>query len=261
MVQQVVGAGAVEIFGRSKAPARARRGHAGSACSLHIHFTVADVYRLFVGTPECLDDLVNGSGIWFVWNPRPLPEYRVEFPIAKKVGDALHGEGMWFVGKDSQLALAIAEFIEQGNNPGIGSGEDIPLASVRFLENCQARGRFLVDFRVVLANGAANQVLHTSSDKLAIGVCLVCREPASREGLVRSGSQVVERIQERPVEVENDGFPCHVDPKLIGYQRLFDVQIGWSALHPGLNPDGCWRNIFHPPVFNGGIIQCWAAAT
>lgn len=202
-------AGVFEFVCGAKPPTCSGRGYAGSTRGFHVDVAVTNVNGLLVRRGQRRDDLVYRGGVRFVGDAEPLAKDGLEFPLTKEMGDAFHGKIVWFVGEYGHLALALGQFVKQLSDALVRRRPHIPLARVGFLENRQAGGRFSVDVGILFADRPAKQIFYAAPDKLAIGIGFVRGEAPLGQRLIRGGRQVVQSIQQSPVEVEDDRGAIH----------------------------------------------------
>ena len=205
MGDEGAGTKGLEFGGWSEAPCDADGEHACGGGGFHVGAGVADEGDGGGREVEGGGDFEGGGWVGFAGDGVALAEGGLKVVGGEVVGDALEGEVVRLVGEDGDGDAGGGEGAEGVVDAGVGFGFEVPAAGVGFLievEDGGDGGGVVLD---VSGEDALDEDVHAVADEGAVGFDGVGGEACGGEGFVGGVGEVVERVEEGTVEVEDGG--------------------------------------------------------
>ena len=197
-----------EQFGDgAEPPAHTDGVHPGMARGEDVDIGVSDEITIRRGGSENLRRFEGPGGVGLALDPVAGTEDHLPRPVGEKGLDTFQGEVVGLVREHAEGHAGGGECVEQRGDAGEGRGGVLPVMGVGLA--------ILQDhlFRLLSLGGAesgrenvADEIEHAVPDEGAVVVGRVQGESPRREQGVPRVGEILQGVEERSVEVENDGF-------------------------------------------------------
>jgi len=193
-----------QLLDRTESPGDPDGAHPGGHRGFHVRAGVAyeeDLRRL---QSERLRDFHSPGRVRLAGNVVALAEDRVEGMPGQVVAYAEFREGLRLVGEHAQLHRLRGERGEEFRHAVVGACGVVPAAAVGGPVECEyALNAILAG--AVLRENALDEHVHAVADKGSVGINRMRRKPCAGEGFVGGIREVLQRVEQGSVEVEDGG--------------------------------------------------------
>jgi len=193
-----------ELLPPAEPPDGARRMHPRQAGGVHVDARVAEEDEPVRRDAERGGDLDRRGGVGLERHARAGAGHKIEAPFPQRGGDVFARAVVGLVREDRETAAAGAQRVEEAGHPGIRFRLRVPPGRVlppHPLHAARDRLRVAVAGR----HGAEDEMLEPVPHEAPVRIRRVAGESRAAEDGVHRIRDVLDGIQERPVEVEEDG--------------------------------------------------------
>ena len=193
----------LQLLDGPEAPRHAAGLDAGVEGRAHVDARVAHVERLLPRDAGLAEDVLDDARVRLRRHPLPLPKHGHEGHAGEEPRDQLARGRLVLVRGDGQPRAPLVEPPEQFGNALVGAAEIGVMPVIIRNKELADTGHFLR--RPPLGwEGPLEQLVDAVAHEIAVGRDVVGGVAEGREGLVGGAGQVVDRVEQRPVQVENN---------------------------------------------------------
>ena len=186
---------------RAEAPEDADAGQTTIAGCLQVDIAVAYVDGLLLPHPKLAKGLENGIGSGFLTDALSLVFTNGNLDLRKEMTDKVLGGCHHLIAHHSESTAALLQLVQHLSDAGIGTGGVERVLHIMLAEG--GKGGLELWVLSTIGHSALHQQADAIAHKATYGINAMGGHIVSLQGIVDGGGQVMERIKQRAVEVEN----------------------------------------------------------